>query len=105
MQIGHLVFELSAFLYISRRMTLKVTFKVKEFQVNYLKSSPYEDAQINKEIAQIGSFMFELSAFLHFSRRMILKLTVKVNEFCGHLLLDDRLSVNEQNEFLAFLKV
>jgi hypothetical protein len=62
LQIGHLVFELCAFLFCSRQLTLKLTLKVNKLRgYPFSQGSPFEGTQIQKVIIEIGPFMFALS--------------------------------------------
>jgi hypothetical protein len=53
---------------------------------------------MQEKCLQIGHLVFELSAFLYYSRWTTLKLTSKANEFRGHLFLEGRPYVAEQNK-------
>jgi hypothetical protein len=59
-QIVPLLFKVSAFLYSSWWMTMKITFKDNEFRGHlFLAGSPYEGTQVKKQAVQIAPFLFE----------------------------------------------
>jgi hypothetical protein len=67
-------------------MTIKLTFKVKEFRAHLLpEGSHYDGTEVNEKTVQIALFLFELSAILYFSWWMTMKKTFMVNELHGHL--------------------
>jgi hypothetical protein len=96
-QIGHLMFKLSALLYFSRQMTLKLALKVNELRgCLFLKGSAYEGAQIEK-LHPNRTICLRVSSIV-FSQGDALKTDCKGQQISSSIFLEGSPDVVKQNK-------